>query len=381
MDFSWSDEQREMFQAVSAFARKELNEGLIERDREAVFNHAGWKQCGQLGLPGLTVPAELGGTGADALTAVGVLEKLGYACRDNGLTFSLNAHLWTACMPLAEFGADEQKRKFLPRLCGGEWIGGNAMSEPGSGSDAFSMRTTAEKRQGRYVLNGGKTWVTNAPVADVLVVYATLDPAKGAAGVTAFLVEKDAPGFTVGRKLDKMGLRTSPMAEVFFDNCEIPQENLLGKEDSGSQLFTRSMTWERGCILASAVGSMQRLLETSIKHARERKQFGQAIGKFQQVSSRIVDMKLRLETARHLLYHTAWLRDQGKSSVMEAALVKLHISEAWVKTCEDAIQIHGGYGYMTESEIERELRDAIGSRIYSGTSEIQRNLVAALLGL
>jgi hypothetical protein len=243
------------------------------------------------------------------------------------------------------------------------------------------MRTTAEKRQGRYVLNGGKTWVTNAPVADVLVVYATIDPAKGAAGVTAFLVEKDAPGFTVGRKLDKMGLRTSPMAEVFFDNCEIPEENLLGKEGSGSQLFTRSMTWERGCILASAVGSMQRLLETSIKHARERKQFGQAIGKFQQVSSRIVDMKLRLETARRLLYHTAWLRDQGKGSVMEAALVKLHISEAWVKTCEDAIQIHGGYGYMTESEIERELRDAIGSRIYSGTSEIQRNLVAALLGL
>jgi hypothetical protein len=381
MDFSWSDEQRELFQAVSAFARKELNEGLIERDREAVFNRAGWKQCGQVGLPGLTVPAELGGTEADALTAVGVLEKLGYACRDNGLTFSLNAHLWTACMPLAEFGADEQKRKFLPKLCGGEWIGGNAMSEPGSGSDAFSMRTTAEKRQGRYVLNGGKTWVTNAPVADVLVVYATIDPAKGAAGVTAFLVEKDAPGFTVGRKLDKMGLRTSPMAEVFFDNCEIPEENLLGKEGSGSQLFTRSMTWERGCILASAVGSMQRLLETSIKHARERKQFGQAIGKFQQVSSRIVDMKLRLETARRLLYHTAWLRDQGKGSVMEAALVKLHISEAWVKTCEDAIQIHGGYGYMTESEIERELRDAIGSRIYSGTSEIQRNLVAALLGL
>ncbi|MDA1312617.1 MAG: acyl-CoA dehydrogenase family protein [Acidobacteria bacterium] len=381
MDFSWSDEQREMFQAVSAFARKELNEGLIERDREAVFNRAGWKQCGQVGLPGLTVPAELGGTGADALTAVGVLEKLGYACRDNGLTFSLNAHLWTACMPLAEFGTDEQKRKFLPGLCGGEWIGGNAMSEPGSGSDAFSMRTTAEKRQGRYVLNGGKTWVTNAPVADVLVVYATIDRAKGAAGVTAFLVEKGTPGFTVGRKLDKMGLRTSPMAEVFFDNCEIPEENLLGKEGSGSQLFTRSMTWERGCILASAVGSMQRLLETSIKHARERKQFGQAIGKFQQVSSKIVDMKLRLETARRLLYHTAWLRDQGKSSVMEAALVKLHISEAWVKTCEDTIQIHGGYGYMTESEIERELRDAIGSRIYSGTSEIQRNLIAALLGL
>jgi alkylation response protein AidB-like acyl-CoA dehydrogenase len=381
MDFSWSDEQREMFQAVSTFARKELNDGLIERDRDAVFNHEGWKQCGAVGLPGLTVPAEYGGAGADALTAVGVLEKFGHACRDNGLTFSLNAHLWTACMPLVEFGTDTQKQKFLPGLSRGDLIGGNAMSEPGSGSDAFSLRTTAEKRDGRYVLNGGKTWVTNAPVADVLVVYATIDPDKGAGGVTAFLVEKGTPDFTVGGKLDKMGLRTSPMAEVFFDNCEIPEENLLGKEGSGSQLFTRSMTWERSCILASAVGSMQRLLETCVKHARERKQFGQAIGKFQQVSSKIVDMKLRLETARHLLYHTAWLRGQGKSSVMEAALVKLHLSESWVKTCEDAIQIHGGYGYMKEAELERELRDAVGSRIYSGTSEIQRNLVAALLGL
>lgn len=381
MDFSWSGEQREMFQAVGTFARKELNERLIERDREAVFSLEVWKQCGAVGLLGLTVPVEFGGTGADALTAVGVLERLGYCCRDNGLIFSLNAHLWTACMPLVEFGTDGQKEKFLPGLSSGDLIGGNAMSEPGSGSDAFSLRTTAKKREGCYVLNGSKTWVTNAPVADVLVVYATVDTDKGAGGVTAFLVEKDAPGFTVGRKLDKMGLRTSPMAEVFFDDCEIPAENLLGKEGSGSQLFTRSMTWERGCILASAVGSMQRLLETCVEYARERKQFGQAIGKFQQVSSKIVDMKLRLETARRLLYHTAWLRDQGKSSVAEAALVKLHISEAWVKTCEDAIQIHAGYGYMTESELERELRDAIGSRIYSGTNEIQRNLIAALLGL
>ena len=381
MDFSWSDEQREMFQAISTFAHNELNEGLIERDRDAVFNRDGWKQCGGVGLPGLTVPTDLGGSGADALTAVGVLETLGQACRDNGLTFSLNAHLWTVCMPLVEFGTDAQKQKFLPGLSSGDLIGGNAMSEPGSGSDAFSLRTTADKRDGRYILNGSKSWVTNAPVADVLVVYATLDPQKGASGITAFLVEKDTPGFSVGGKLDKMGLRTSPMAEVFLDNCEIPDENLLGKEGSGSQLFTRSMTWERSCILAAAVGSMQRLLETCIKHARERKQFGQVIGKFQQVSSKIVDMKLRLETARRLLYHTAWLRDQGKSSVMEAALVKLHLSESWVKTCEDAIQIHGGYGYMKEAELERELRDALGSRIYSGTSEIQRNLIAALLGL
>ncbi|HET7537030.1 MAG TPA: acyl-CoA dehydrogenase family protein, partial [Candidatus Didemnitutus sp.] len=200
-------------------------------------------------------------------------------------------------------------------------------------------------------------------------------------GITAFLVEKSFKGFSVARKLDKMGLRTSPMAELFFEDCEVPEENRLGKEGAGSSLFTHSMTWERGCILASAVGSMQRLLETCISYARTRKQFGQSIGKFQQVATKIVDMKLRLETSRALLYNGAYQRSIGRTAVMEAALAKLQISDSWIKCCEDAMQIHGGYGYMTDYEIERELRDAMGSRIYSGTSEIQRNLVASLLGL
>jgi alkylation response protein AidB-like acyl-CoA dehydrogenase len=199
--------------------------------------------------------------------------------------------------------------------------------------------------------------------------------------VSGFLVERDAPGLVVGRHLQKMGLRTSPMAEVFFQDCEVPAENLLGGEGGGSFLFTRSMTWERGCILASAVGSMQRMLETSIKYANTRKQFGQSIGKFQHVSGKLVDMKLRLETARLLLRYGAWLRGSGKSGFLEASLAKLHIGDCWVKSCEDALQIHGGYGYMAEYEVERELRDAFGSRLYSGTSEIQRNLVASLMGL
>jgi alkylation response protein AidB-like acyl-CoA dehydrogenase len=379
MDFSWSREQQELFTAVVDFASAKLNDNLIENDRDGIFNRQGWKQCGEFGIQGLAAPEEYGGLAQDPLTTVGALEKLGYACRDNGLVFSLNAHMWTVVMPLVGFGSEAQKRKYLGGLCNGDLIGGNAMSEPNTGSDAYSLATTAQKTGDRYLLNGAKTFVTNGPVADVLVVFANTDKSKGKQGISAFLVEKDFPGLTVARKLEKMGLRTSPMAELFFEDCEVPEENRLGREGAGTDLFTHSMTWERGCILASAVGSMQRLLELSIRYAKERTQFGQPIGKFQLVASRIVDMKIRLESARHMLYYGAWLRARGRMAIMEAALAKLHISECWVKSCEDAMQIHGGYGYMTEYQVERELRDALASKFYSGTSEIQRNIIASML--
>lgn len=379
MDFSWSQQQHDLFDGISNFASKELNHDLIDNDRNGVFNRDGWKKCGEIGIQGLTVPTEYGGLAQDPLTTVGALERLGYSCRDNGLIFSMNAHMWTVCMPLVGFGTEAQKRKYLPGLCDGSLIGGNAMSEPSSGSDAYSLRTTATKKGDRYFLNGSKIFVTNGPVADVIVVFANVDHARGAAGVSAFLVEKSFAGFSVARPVEKMGLRTSPMAELFFDDCEVPEENRLGREGAGASLFNHSMTWERGCILASAVGSIQRLLEGCIRYAKERKQFGQSIGKFQEVGGKIVDMRLRLETARYMLYHGAYERSLGRSAIMEAALAKLHISDCWVKCCEDAIQLHGGYGYMTEYEIERQLRDAIASRLYSGTSEIQRNIVASLL--
>ncbi len=379
MDFSWSEEQKNLFDTISRFASRELNHNLIENDRNATFNHDGWTKCGELGISGLTVPEAYGGTGLDPLTTVGALERLGYSCRDNGLVFSLNAHLWTACMPLVAFGTEEQKRRFLPGLCSGKLIGGNAMSEPDSGSDAYALRTTATRKGDRYILNGSKTFITNGPVAGVIVTFATVDKSKGVPGISAFLVEKSFPGFSVASNLEKMGLRTSPTSELFFDECEVPETNLLGKEGYGSAVFTHAMTWERGCILASAVGSMQRLLEMCISYAKGRKQFGQPIAKFQLVASKIVDMKLRLETARYMLYHNAYQLSRGRTAIVEAALAKLHISECWVQCCEDAIQIHGGYGYMTEYEIERELRDAIASRLYSGTNEIQRNLIASLL--
>jgi alkylation response protein AidB-like acyl-CoA dehydrogenase len=379
MDFSWSPQQQELFESISRFAAKELNNNLIENDRNGVFNREGWKKCGQFGIQGLPVPEAFGGLGQDPLTIVGALERLGYSCRDNGLIFSLNAHMWTVCMPILAFGTEEQKQKFLPGLCNGSLIGGNAMSEPGSGSDAYSLCTTATQKGNKYILNGSKIFVTNGPEADLIIAFATIDRSRGVAGISAFLVEKSFPGFSISRKLEKMGLRTSPLAELFLENCEVPEENRLGNEGAGSSLFTHSMAWERGCILASAIGSMQRLLDSCIRYAKQRKQFGKPIGKFQLVSSKIVDMKLRIETARYMLYHCAFRRSLGQSAIMETALAKLHISECWVKCCEDAIQIHGGYGYMTEYEVERELRDAIGSRLYSGTNEIQRNVIASLL--
>ncbi len=381
MDFAWSEQQRELLDAVGRFAREQLNYDVIENDRKAIFNHDAWKKCGEFGIQGLLVPSEYGGLGQDPLTTVAALERLGYACKDNGLLFSINAHMWTAVSPLVANGTEAQKQKFLPGLCNGTLIGGNAMSEPNSGSDAFALATTATKQGDKYVLNGSKIFITNGPVADVLVVFANVDKSRGADGITAFLVEKGMPGFDPSHKIEKMGVRTSPMSEVFFENCEVPAENLLGKEGGGAFLFTRSLTWERGCILASAVGSMQRLLEKCIRYANERKQGGQSIGKFQQVATKIVEMKLRVESARHMLYHFGWVAGHRKAVYLEAAMTKLHIATAWVQCAEDAIQIHGGYGYMTEYEVERELRDAIGAKLYSGTSEVQRNIIASLIGL
>ena len=298
MDFSWTQEQMQLRDTIVKFAQSTLNEGLLERDKEAKFNHEGWKKAAEFGIHGLPVPEAYGGLGTDPLSTIYALEAFGYGCKDNGLSFSINAHMWTCEIPLLTFGTEAQKQKYLPRLCDGSLIGGNAMSEPDSGSDAYSLRTTAELKGDKYILNGSKVFVTNGPVADVFLVFATIDRQKGARGVTGFFVEKTFPGFTVSRKVEKMGIKTSPMGELFLDNCEVPVENRLGREGAGVALFSHSMEWERGFILASAVGAMHRLLDTCTQYAKDRKQFGQSISKFQLVSTKLVDMKLRLETAR-----------------------------------------------------------------------------------
>jgi L-prolyl-PCP dehydrogenase len=363
------------------FAKEELNYDMIENDHEEKFNRDAWEKCAKFGIQGLPIAVEYGGGGADTLTTVCGLEALGYASHDNGLIFSINAHMWSSEIPIASFGTEEQKKKYLPKLTSGEWVGVHAMTEPMTGSDAYALKTRAERKGDKVILNGSKTFITNATYADMVIVFATLDPSKGPAGISAFIVEKGTPGFEISRKLHKMGLRTSPMAELALVDCEVPAENQLGKDGAGPAIFTASMEWERICILASHLGVMQRLLETCSKYAKERRQFGENIGKFPAVSTKIAEMEIRLETSRLVLYKAAWMKSQGKHPLREAAIAKAYVADACIQSCLDAIQIHGGYGYMTEFQIERELRDAISGKIYSGTTEIQKMIISGLHGL
>jgi alkylation response protein AidB-like acyl-CoA dehydrogenase len=381
MDFSWSEEQLEYRRAVVEFAKKELGGELIDRDRRSEFPHDDWKKCATFGIQGLPFPEAYGGGEADILTTMLTMEGLGYGCRDNGLIFAINAQMWSVQMPIFKFGGEEVKEKYLPGLIDGTIIGAHGMSEPDSGSDAYSLRMTARRADGGYVLNGTKTFVTNAPVANMAVVFATVDPARGMWGVTGFVVDMEAPGISVSRHIDKMGLRTSPMGEIFLDDCFVPDTNRLGPEGAGASLFKDSMEWERACILAGHIGAMERQLEQAVDYARQRNQFGRPIGKFQTVANRIVDMKVRLETARLLLYKVAWLKSRGRPAVMEAAMAKLYLAECFVQSGLDAVRTYGGWGYTTEFEVERDLRDAIGGTLYSGTSDIQRNIIASCLGL
>ncbi|HXG43206.1 MAG TPA: acyl-CoA dehydrogenase family protein [Gemmatimonadales bacterium] len=381
MDFAWTPEQLEFRRAVVEFARRGLQDDLVRRDQTGEFSRELWTRCAEFGIQGLPFPEEYGGGGADILTTVLAMEALGYGCKDNGLLFGLAAQMWSVQMPLFRFGTEDQRRRYLARLNRGEWIGAHAMSEPGSGSDAFALSTRAERRGDGYVLNGAKTFVSEAPVADLFLVFATLDPSKGVLGITGFLVERGTPGLVVGRPIAKLGLKTSPMAELVFEDCPVPAANRLGREGRGAEIFNDAMEWERACILACQLGAMERQLEQSVAYARERKQFGKPIGEFQAVAHRLVAMKVRLEAARGLLYRGAWLKQTAGTAGADAAIAKLFLSEAWVRSCLDAIQIHGGYGFTTEYEVERDLRDSIGGTLYSGTSEIQRNLIARSLGL
>jgi len=352
MDFELTPEQQTLQSAAIEFARRELNSNMIERDAQQVFSRDSWQKCAAFGVQGMPIPKEYGGRGADPITTIALMEGLGYGGSDEGLLFSINAHMWTNSIPLLN-----------------------------AGSDIFSMQTRVTKDGSDYVLNGRKIFVTNAPVADLFTLYATLDPRLGAAGICAFIVEKGTRGLSVGKKKDKMGLRTALMAELALENCRVPGRALLGREGRGAEVFNCSMAWERACILATCLGTMQRQLERCIERARRRKQFGQPIGKFQSVANRIVDMKLRYETARLLIYKVGWLMQSDRSADMDAAMAKLYVSESFVKSSLDAIQIHGGSGFMTELEFEREMRDSVGSTLYSGTSEIQRNIIARGLRL
>jgi len=381
MDLSFTPEQEALKQEALAFARRALADDLIARDRESEFSRDLWEKCAAFGIQGSAFPAEYGGGDADIISVMRLMEGLGQGCKDSGLLFALTGQMWTVQMPILRFGTEEQKERYLPRLCSGESIGAHGMTEPGSGSDAFSMRTTARLDGDDYVLNGSKTFSTSAPIADVFIVFATVDRSRGFMGVTAFIVDRDTPGLEVGREIEKMGLRTAPMAELFFDDCRVPVANRLGREGNGATIFGEAVEWERACILASVVGAMERQLDACIAYANTREQFDRPIGKFQAIANKIADMKVRLETARLIVYNAGWAKKSGGKAAVESAIAKLYVSECWQKSCMDAVQIHGGYGYTTDFEVERDLRDSVAATLYSGTSEIQRNIIARYLGL
>lgn len=382
MDFSLTDEQKMLRDSIVKFAQEQLNDDVAQRDREQAFSRELWRKCADIGIQGLPVPEDLGGSNLDPLSCGIALEALGYGCRDGGLVFSLCAHLLACVVPVWRHGSDQQKQRYLAGLCDGTLVGCHAITEPGAGSDSFSMRTRATRHGDGWRLNGVKTFISNGPVADVAVVFALTDPAKGFhGGVTGFLLDRSMHGFSAGQKFEKMGLRTSPVGELVLDDLDVPDEAVLGKVGGGSGVFATAMDWERALLVSAHVGTMERLLETSIQYARTRSQFGQAIGKFQGISHKVADMKVQLEAARLLTYRTAWRLGRVRDISMDTSITKLFVSESLVKLALDAVQLHGGYGYMAEYDVERTLRDAIGATIYSGTSEMQRNIIARWLGL
>ena len=378
MDFAWSDEQNELRATVIEFCRAKLPP-MPDAGPE-LFSREGWMACARHGVLGIAAPARFGGLDKDALTSALVTEALGYACADLGLVFAMAAHVYACIVPLVKFGSEAQRDRWLTKLVAGDAIAAHATTEPNAGSDIFHMTTRAERRGDHYALTGIKCFTSNAPVADVFIVQAVTDPSKGYFGLSSFVVEKGATGLRVGKPYDKLGLRSAPMADVYLDECVVPATHRIGSEGAGASVFLHSMTWERTCLLAAYVGAMERVLERTIGYAKERTQFGQPIGKFQGVSHRIADMKLRLESARLLMYRAAWSIAEGTDDELSASLAKLAVSEAAVASALDAIQVHGAIG-TTSGEIERFLRDSIPARVFSGTSEIQRNTIARALGL
>ncbi|MGY0236998.1 acyl-CoA dehydrogenase family protein [Longispora urticae] len=377
MEFGWTADQTEKIEAVTAFAAGRLNRG----GPPGTFRRDLWRELADFGVHGLRVPEEYGGGAEHPLTTVALLEALGAGCRDSGLLFSLSAHMWACQEPVLRFGTDAQKARYLPGMCDGTLIGAHAATEAEAGSDAMGVTTTAEYRDGGWVLSGSKTYVTNGPVADVFVVSARTGPSRSF-GVSVFLVDRDTPGLVVGEPLGKLGLESSPTSVVHFNDCVLPPDALLGRKGGGLGIFRSTMRAERSFILAPALGAMRRELDAAVAHCRTRRQFGQEIGKFQAVSRRLVDMRIRMETSRLLLYRLGWLHGgDAPVSDADAALVKLHVSEALCAFSLDLMQVYGGAGYLRDTGVEQLVRDALGSQFYSGTSDIQANIIALDMGL
>jgi alkylation response protein AidB-like acyl-CoA dehydrogenase len=382
VDLELTPEQQALREEVLRLAVAELSPGARERDASGGFPRELWRRCGRLGLQGLPVPEAYGGRGLDASSCAVALEALGEGCADGGLVFAIGAHLCSCVVPIWRHGSEAQKRRWLPALCDGRRVASHAMTEAGSGSDAFAMLTRAERDGAGFRLNGVKAFVSNAPVADLALVFALTDRERGFfGGVTAFLVEAGTTGMRAGADQPKLGLRTCPMSELILEDVQVGPDAVLGGVGGGAAVFAGAMDWERTLIFASHVGAMQRLLETSVSHARSRRQFGRPIGAFQGVAHRVADMAVRVEAARLLAYRAAGRLARPGGATLEAAMAKLFASESLVGTALDALQVLGGRGYLVDHDVERALRDAVASTLYSGTSEMQRSIIARLLGL
>jgi L-prolyl-PCP dehydrogenase len=384
MDYAWSTEQHDLHAAaVEAGAHIAAMRGGAEAEDsgDGGFSAEAWHAASEFGLTGLDLPVEYGGLGLDCLTTARVLEGFGEGCKRLGLLFSACAHLFACCGPIARAGNPVLRGRLLPRLARGELIGANAITESHAGSDILALRTLANPYGEGYQITGEKTLVTNGPVADVTIVYARTNPGDGYLSLSAFVVERDTPGFLAGKPFAKVGLSGSPTGSVYLQESPVPRENLIGAEGQGALIFKAAMQAERACLSAGYLGAIARQLEDVVCFAAERRQFGRAIGKNQAISHRIVDMKLRLEAARLLVYHACWLLDRGRDAMVEVSLAKIAVSEAAVQSGLDAIHIHGGLGVMSAKGIDGLLRDALPATIASGTSEIQRDIVAARLGL
>lgn len=370
MNFELSKKQIELKNEIVQFARKHLNE---EKYYES-FSYEMWEKVSQFGLLGITLDEALGGLGESYLTAAIMFEALGYACKNNGLVFVINNHIWVAQNLIALYGSKELKERYVPYMITGKHIGAIAITEADSGSDALGMRSIAVDCGDYYELTGSKMYVSNGPIADIFIVFAITKTIPNKC-LTAFVVEKKFSGVKVSKHIDKMGLSACPTSEIVFDHCRIPKDNVLGKIDQGGVLMTSALEWERIFEFVPHIGAMQRVMESCVEHVNSRTQFGKVIGEYQAISHKIADMKVRIEMARMMMYKVAWLKDQGKSAYLESSIFKLYVSDNYINTCREAIQIFGAYGYAKEYDVERELRDAIASSIYSGTNEIQKNTI------
>lgn len=377
MNFQISEDIQLLKQGVRDFVQNEVEPYAMEIEEKDDIPQKILNMSKEMGLFGLSISEEYGGLGIGMIGKCAVYEELGKT--HNGYTTVIGAHTGIGSVGIVEMGNEEQKKKYLPPMARGEWMGAFALTEPSAGSNATNLKTTAVRRGDKYILNGSKHYITNAPIADVFTVMAVTDPSKGAKGITSFIVEKDFSGFHVGKLEKKMGLRGSHSAELFFEDCEVPVENVLGQEGQGYVNALKILANGRAGLAARNLGSSEKLLEMSIKHAHERVQFDKPIFEQQIIQHYLAEMAVDIESLRWMTYRVAWMVDQGMKVIKEAAMVKLLGSEVYNRIADKAVQIHGGIGYIAEFPIERFYRDARITKIYEGTSEIQKNIIAAQL--